>query len=1018
MATVIVSADFVYIEGNLVTTEDDLRDIPGHTVVPWDAGADPNPPVTTIQEEVPGLTPLTQYAYQVIGHLEDSEDPGVPIGEDLGAVEYFVTLPTFAEFPEGLADVITGVKGNDIELIFPDDTSILPGSTVRLYARCTDWLRRDREPTEGAPFIFIRTVKDCVQTPLVQVRMNNCVEDTPTINGPLYYFDFPIPAAPAIANYNVVAMDFSDVEQSLEFLQVPITTLPTAGDVVEDVYPTVVLDSGGVPDPNDMTGVPDSNGAQFDGLNDFVQVGGFVPTVAFTTIDTVELVFRAQAGGGLLQDDPNFDGSANIDLLGHTGTLHDFEADAGYEEYVFDITGERAWALTDFPLADILATRTEPDSGTRDGFIDSAWFRITGTAVDPGLTIPEIVDPLNELIDLINSPNFVNSITTAYPAVDKDNLRVGTSGGLSIVREVDGSPEITDVSVLEFHQDDGFIVSEPSSGTARVRHPLQPHGHDEDEITWDPVSGHSHDGGSGGTKVDHEDLDNVTPSQHHPKTTFTEIQPQADEEYSKIGHGHPDGEEGPVDHEDLENVTPSQHHTRYTDTEAKEIAQDCVDVHEAAEDPHPQYLQGITIAELDGSPILTLRDTIIFDQDDGFIVLPTANDNEALIKITGVGDDPSPLTVRDKAGAEVFTNVTTIYIEDGALSDEGSGDPCIMGFEGPEGPAGPAGDDGQVLHNGTGDPAPGLGEDGDYYIDTDDGDLFFKVGGVWTSIGQMKGPQGDDGPIGPAGDEGPEGPAGPQGDPGTGTRFTCGSGIPNNAEGNTFDVYLDTDEPYNLYTKNDVGVWVLCASLQGPQGLPGGVTVTEVSGAPFNDAKSQDWAGETITRQCCFKDDNDRPLMPQPDGEVTVDVMNRAETILHADDVPTTLKHVHDGTVDSVDSDGEFVTITDATADWLAGDLCDCIVRFTSGALDGQSFRIGDNYHNDFTIDSDDAQPSIGDSYYIHKSCYEVCWDAVPQGTFENQYVVFIWKATDTDPKPYTILAKDLIFIRGPILDC
>src|SRR5436190_236570 len=37
------------------------------------------------------------------------------------------------------------------------------------------------------------------------------------------------------------------------------------------------------------------------------------------------------------------------------------------------------------------------------------------------------------------------------------------------VREVDLNPDLTNVVVLEFHQDDGFVVSQPAANQARVR---------------------------------------------------------------------------------------------------------------------------------------------------------------------------------------------------------------------------------------------------------------------------------------------------------------------------------------------------------------------------------------------------------------------------------------------------------------------------------------------------------------------------------------------------------------------
>ncbi len=91
-------------------------------------------------------------------------------------------------------------------------------------------------------------------------------------------------------------------------------------------------------------------------------------------------------------------------------------------------------------------------------------------------------------------------------------------------------------------------------------------------------------------------------------------------------------------------------------------------------------------------------------------------------------------------------------------------------------------------HIGTGGPGPGLGNDGDAYLDTNTGNVYKRTGGTWSApLGSIlgpqgptgaagatgaQGPQGDPGPMGPQGPEGPQGPQGdtgpqgPQGDPG------------------------------------------------------------------------------------------------------------------------------------------------------------------------------------------------------------------------------------------------------------
>jgi len=73
---------------------------------------------------------------------------------------------------------------------------------------------------------------------------------------------------------------------------------------------------------------------------------------------------------------------------------------------------------------------------------------------------------------------------------------------------------------------------------------------------------------------------------------------------------------------------------------------------------------------------------------------------------------------------------------------------------GPQGNPGNDGVDGNRWFDGSGAPGGGLGNDDDYYLDTDNGDVYQKQLGSWGVVGNIEGPQGpqgNDGPIGPAG---------------------------------------------------------------------------------------------------------------------------------------------------------------------------------------------------------------------------------------------------------------------------
>lgn len=67
------------------------------------------------------------------------------------------------------------------------------------------------------------------------------------------------------------------------------------------------------------------------------------------------------------------------------------------------------------------------------------------------------------------------------------------------------------------------------------------------------------------------------------------------------------------------------------------------------------------------------------------------------------------------------------------------------GTNGTNGTNGVDGANGSVWHNGTADPASGVGANGDYYLNTTSGDVFKKIADAWELQGNIKGPEGTGG---------------------------------------------------------------------------------------------------------------------------------------------------------------------------------------------------------------------------------------------------------------------------------
>ncbi len=105
----------------------------------------------------------------------------------------------------------------------------------------------------------------------------------------------------------------------------------------------------------------------------------------------------------------------------------------------------------------------------------------------------------------------------------------------------------------------------------------------------------------------------------------------------------------------------------------------------------------------------------------------------------------------------------------GLTGPEGPAGPTgATGLTGPQGPQGNAGLDGSSVLNGSIDPTNDLGNNGDFFINTETSTLFGpKSNGSWPTGVLLIGPQGVEGPQGPEGIAGPQGPEGPAGVSGT-----------------------------------------------------------------------------------------------------------------------------------------------------------------------------------------------------------------------------------------------------------
>ncbi len=166
---------------------------------------------------------------------------------------------------------------------------------------------------------------------------------------------------------------------------------------------------------------------------------------------------------------------------------------------------------------------------------------------------------------------------------------------------------------------------------------------------------------------------------------------------------------------------------------------------------------------------------------------------------------------------------------------------------------------GNTWHFGTTDPAAALGEDSDFYLNTNTRELWQKVSGAWVkqaTLTHADGAQWHHGDAAPTADLGADGDwyfqtgnadvagtiwtksAGAWAkevdiDEGTrGAVWHGGSGVPGEDLGEVGDWYFRSDQGY-VYQKTDATTWTFRRDITGPQGI-GGATWHTGAGAPGN----------------------------------------------------------------------------------------------------------------------------------------------------------------------------------------
>ena len=153
------------------------------------------------------------------------------------------------------------------------------------------------------------------------------------------------------------------------------------------------------------------------------------------------------------------------------------------------------------------------------------------------------------------------------------------------------------------------------------------------------------------------------------------------------------------------------------------------------------------------------------------------------------------------------------------------------GAAGEKGEPGANGVNGSTWYHGVEDPTSAIGVVGDYYFETDAGNVWFRGESGWAVISNLhgedgtgtQGPEGPEGPQGPEGEKGETGETGPQGPQGetgpAGTVWRAGTSYTEFTDAKVGDFFIDTDN-YILYQKTETE-WVVVMENYGKPGEDG-----------------------------------------------------------------------------------------------------------------------------------------------------------------------------------------------------
>jgi len=216
------------------------------------------------------------------------------------------------------------------------------------------------------------------------------------------------------------------------------------------------------------------------------------------------------------------------------------------------------------------------------------------------------------------------------------------------------------------------------------------------------------------------------------------------------------------------------------------------------------------------------------------------------VELTGAMGGQGPAGPTGATGPAGATGATGPAGPTGATGATGS-----PGATGPTGSTGPAGTPGSVWYAGSGAPSAGTGVNGDWYLNTANGDAYQKVSGTWTLQVDLQIP----GPTGPTGPTGSTGATGSAGAPGS--VWYQGAGAPASGTGIVGDWYLNTTTG-DVYQKTGASTWTLQGNIKGPTGSTGstgapgaaGSQILSGSGAPAGATGAVgDWYIDTATGQ-------------------------------------------------------------------------------------------------------------------------------------------------------------------------